>query len=130
MTGPARHCDQCGRPIRRPALIATDNIFCSPECKRRFPSALRRRMIAHYTEMAGDASEWIATTLDWNEAHPDEEPIDIEPLRLVQHGALEIVEALRGWGPIPQRALRLINSAMIGARQDPRHGRENGSEME
>ncbi|HVX16340.1 MAG TPA: hypothetical protein VHC22_34460 [Pirellulales bacterium] len=63
--------------------------------------------------MANDASTWIATTLEWNKAHPEEEPLDVEPLRLVNYGALEIVEALRAWAPIPERALRLIHSAMI-----------------
>lgn len=120
MTRQPRRCDHCGRPLRKPGLIAWDDIFCSPECKRRFPSAVRRRMIVHYRRMADDADRWITKTLDWNQSHPAEEPIDIEALRLVKHGALEIVEALRGWGPIPQRALRLINSAMIGVRQDTR----------
>jgi hypothetical protein len=118
MTNP-RRCDQCGRPIRKPGQIALENIFCSVECKRRFPVALRRRLIAHYRQMAGDAGQWLAETLHWNQSHPDEEPLDVESLRLVKRGAEEIVEALRGWGPIPQRAIRLINSAMIEARQNP-----------
>ncbi|HQU42411.1 MAG TPA: hypothetical protein PK867_06340, partial [Pirellulales bacterium] len=84
-----------------------------------FPVALRRRMIAHYRQMAADASGWIAKTLAWNHSHADEEPIDIEAFRLVKHGALEIVEALLGWGPIPERALRLIHSAMLGAAEVP-----------
>jgi hypothetical protein len=78
-------------------------------------------MIAHYNQMADDSAQWIDETLHWNASHPDEEPIDIESLRLVRRGALEVVEALRGWGPIPERALRLINSALLGARQNPRH---------
>jgi hypothetical protein len=121
MSRQPRRCDHCGRTIRKPGLIAFENIFCSAECKRRFPSVLRRRLIAHYHQMAEDAARWIAETLRWNESHPHEEPIDIESLRLVKFGAQDVVEALRGWGPIPQRALRLINSAMLGAKQGPRH---------
>ena len=123
MSRQPRRCDHCGRTIRKPGLVAYDNIFCSVRCKHRFPSELRRRLIDHYRQMASDAGRWIDQTLHWNKSHPDQEPIDIEPLRLVKGGALEIVEALRGWAPIPQRALRLINSAMLGAGQD---GREEG----
>jgi hypothetical protein len=74
--------------------------------------------------MAHDAGQWIDQTLQWNESHRDQEPIDVEPLRLVKSDALEIVDALNGWAPIPQRALRLINSAMLGAKQD-REGRKD-----
>ena len=113
MSRHGRRCDHCGRPVRgKPGIIVSDNIFCSLGCKRRFPTAMRRHMIEHYRQMAGDASAWIAKTLDWNQTHPDEEPLDVEPLRLVRHGALEIVEALRAWAPVPERALRLIHSAM------------------
>ncbi|HWB08510.1 MAG TPA: hypothetical protein VG826_04775 [Pirellulales bacterium] len=118
MNARRRRCDQCGRTIRRPGLIVYENIFCSARCKQRFPSQLRRRLTDHYRQMADDAGRWIDQTLAWNESHPDEEPIDIEPLRLVKRGALEIVAALRGWAPIPQQALRLINSATLGATHD------------
>jgi hypothetical protein len=114
MSRRARRCDHCGRTIRRPALVAYENIFCSARCKRRFPVALRGRLIDHYRQMADDAGRWIDQTLDWNESHPREEPVDIEPLRLVRRGALEIIDALRRWAPIPERALRMINSAILG----------------
>jgi hypothetical protein len=119
MSRQPRRCDHCGRTIRKPGLVAYENIFCSAHCKRRFPSALRQRFIDHYRQMAEDARGWIDQTLAWNEQHPDQEPVDVESLRLVNRGALEIVEALRAWGPIPQRALRLINSAIPGFGQDP-----------
>lgn len=119
-----RYCDLCGRAIRKPGIIVVDNYFCSLACKRRFPVEARRRMIAHYRRMAADASSWIAKTLAWNHSHADEEPIDIEAFRLVRHGALEIVDALLDWGPIPERALRLINSAMLGAANVPEENAE------
>jgi hypothetical protein len=127
MSRQPRRCDHCGRTIRKPGLIAYENIFCSVRCKRLFPSTVRRRFIDHYRHMAQDAGEWIDQTLAWNESHPDQEPVDVESLRLVKRGALEIVEALRGWAPIPQRALRLINSAIPGHRQDPQ---DEGEAME
>ncbi|MGH7135281.1 MAG: hypothetical protein ACREHD_06035 [Pirellulales bacterium] len=74
--------------------------------------ALRRRMMAHYETMAADASAWIAKTLDWHAAHPNEAPLDVEALRLVEAGARDIVQALTVWGPVPERALRLIYSGM------------------
>ena len=119
MSLPARRCDLCGRTIRKPGLIMLDNIFCSAPCKRRFPSALRRRLTAHYRQMAKDADRWIAEALRWNQSHADEQPSDIESLRLVKFGANEVVDALRAWAPIPQRSLRLINSAMLGAMDEP-----------
>lgn len=126
MSRQPRCCDHCGRTIRRPGLVVYENIFCSARCKRRFPISLRRRLTDHYRQMAEDAGRWIDETLHWNQSHPDQEPIDVEPLRLVKGGALEIVEALREWAPIPQRALRLINSAMLGAGQDPPDERDEG----
>ncbi|HET6879053.1 MAG TPA: hypothetical protein VFI31_02790 [Pirellulales bacterium] len=117
MSGQGRRCDRCLRPIGgRPAIVASDNIFCSHGCKRRFPAVMRRRTITHYRQMAADASGWIAKTLEWQQAHPEEPPLDVEALRLVEHGAREIVAALHVWAPIPERALRLIHSAM--AQQD------------
>ena len=86
MSRQPRRCDHCGRLIRRPGLIVFENIFCSADCKRRFPSVVRRRLIEHYHQMAGDAANWIAETLRWNDSHPDEQPIDIESLRLVKCG--------------------------------------------
>ena len=119
MNRQGRTCDHCGRAVRKPGIIVVDNYFCSLACKRRFPIVLRRRMIAHYRQMAADASAWIAKTLEWNHSHGNEEPIDIEAFRLVKRGALEIVDALLDWGPIPERALRLINSAMLEAVELP-----------
>lgn len=108
-----RCCDRCGRPIRRkPGIVAADNIFCSLVCKRTFPAVVRRRLLRHYLKMADDAAAWIAKTLDWHKLHPREEPLDMEPLRLVERGARDIAEALRVWGPIPERSLRLLHSAM------------------
>lgn len=118
MTRQGRPCDHCGRPIRRkPGFVVGDHIFCKLACKRRFPAAMRHRLIAHYRRMADDASAWVSCTLEWNQTHPDEQPVDVEPLRLVNYGALEIVAALRIWGPIPERALRLIHSAMADSGQ-------------
>lgn len=113
MTRPGRCCDHCGRPVRgKPGIVASESIFCSLRCKRKYPAAVRRRMIVHYQNMADDASAWIAKTLDWHTAHPHEAPLDVEAFRLVECGARDIVEALTAWGPVPQRALRLIHSAM------------------
>lgn len=129
MSRKRRPCDRCGRPIRgRPGIIDLDNIFCSLACKRRFPAEMRRRLIAHYQNMADEAAAWLASTLHWNQSHPEEEPIDVEPLRLVKRGAVEAIEALRIWGPIPERAVRMINSAVIDVRHEPRQGKEGGGE--
>lgn len=113
MAGQGRCCDHCGRPVRgRPGIIVADDIFCSLVCKRTYPAVLRRRLIRHYLKMADEAAAWVAKTLDWQSAHPEEEPLDVEPLRLVERGARDIVDSLRVWGPIPERSLRLLHSAM------------------
>lgn len=113
MTRPVRCCDHCGRPVRgKPGIVACESIFCSLRCKRNYPIALRRRMIAHYQTMADDAAGWVAKTFEWHAAHPEEAPLDVEALRLVEAGARDIVQALTVWGPVPERALRLIHSAM------------------
>lgn len=114
MAGQGRRCDQCGRAVRgKPGIIVADNIFCSLICKRNYPAIVRRRLLRHYEKMADDAARWIAKTLDWHQAHPNEQPLDIEALRLVERGARDIVDALRAWGPIPERSLRLLHGAMI-----------------
>lgn len=113
MAGQGRCCEHCGRPVRgRPGIVVADDIFCSLVCKRTYPAAVRRRLIRHYLKMAEDAAAWIAKTLDWHQSHPDEKPLDIEALRLVERGARDIADALRGWGPIPERSLRLLHSGM------------------
>jgi hypothetical protein len=119
MTCQGRHCDHCNRPIAgKPGIVASDNIFCSLRCRRQFPAAMRRRMIVHYRQMADDASGWITKTLDWHQAHPEERPLDVEALRLVERGARDILDALHVWAPIPERALRLIHSAMAAREAD------------
>lgn len=130
MSRKRRSCDRCGRPIRgKPGIIDLDNIFCSLACKRRFPTEMRGRLLVHYQKMADEAAQWLTSILDWNQSHPQEEPIDVEPLRLVNRGALEAVDALAIWGPIPERAVRMINSAVIEAVQEPRNGRPGDEQL-
>jgi hypothetical protein len=70
--------------------------------------AFQAKLAAKYRAMLADLDELIATNDVWQERHPGEQPIDVEPFRVHRHGAALALAAIERGEPIPDAALRML----------------------
>lgn len=70
--------------------------------------AIQARMVRKYRAMLAELDELIAMNDAWQERHPGEQPIDVEPFRVHRRGAALALAAIERGEPIPDAALRML----------------------